>query len=408
MASSRREFQKILLASFISLTGSHFLTLSLAAFIMKSTGSAIQASLVFIVTFLPSVFFSGRVGHWIDRSLSRKLLIYSALGSAALTVLCGLCIASELSMFILAVLLSLRSVLNLVAKTSSTKWIKEISPPALQKERFKVHSFTFFLATALSGLMASIVLVNGTIQTVVIVDVLTFLLAIGVYLLLNPFNVALSEAQEQRRVSYTNTIREIFASRTLRTLFLLVALSQAVFQGAYQVLVTYLPVQHFNEGMSGVGFFQMSASGGIIAGFLLVWLYPESLAEKKLHFPKKSVSLAVLAAGALLATVFSSKLLFSLPFFFVLNFGFEAIWLHSFSEFFRASPKISTARYNFTLSSTSAFLMSLFTLVYATLIQFISLVGATTTMLVFLCLLPLFSVLLRVPERQQMLREGVE
>jgi hypothetical protein len=51
--------------------------------------------------------------------------------------------------------------------------------------------------------------------------------------------------------------------------------------------------------------------------------------------------------------------------FFIMNFAYECIWLFHSAEFFKQSPQSSAARYQFTLSSSAAFIMALTTLAYA-------------------------------------------
>jgi MFS family permease len=89
--NSTIEFRKLLFASLVSQAGSHFLTLSIASFILLETHSIVKASLVFSFSFLPSVFVSAKLGAWVDRSISRKLLIFNDVLAAVLSAVCGFC-----------------------------------------------------------------------------------------------------------------------------------------------------------------------------------------------------------------------------------------------------------------------------------------------------------------------------
>src|SRR6516164_8504344 len=94
--SPRREFVKLLAGAFVSQSGSHFLTITLAGFVLVRTKSLTQASLVFVLSYLPSLFVSARVGDWIDRRLSRWLLGRNELFGALTSLACGVCIAYNL------------------------------------------------------------------------------------------------------------------------------------------------------------------------------------------------------------------------------------------------------------------------------------------------------------------------
>jgi hypothetical protein len=131
----------------------------------------------------------------------------------------------------------------------------------------------------------------------------------------------------------------------------------------------------YQVGYSGVGAFQLAASIGITGGFLINWFAPQLFSEPTTRFPRRALGTSLIAVLALLACAFSATVSYGLFSFFVLNFTYECVWLHHNSEFFRASPKHHAARYQFTLSSCAAFLMSLLTLSYSAAVEFL---GAST------------------------------
>jgi MFS family permease len=377
--SDRPEFNKLLAASFISQIGSYFLTIALAAFVLVSSGSPIQSAMIFVVTYLPSILVGAKVGTWIDASLSKGLLIRNEIFCVFLSALCGVCIAYHLPLYVLCIVLSLRSILMLIGRSGSNKWIKLISPPETQRVRFKIYSFIFFLSTAISGILAGVVLAKGSIRLVVTIDIVTYFVGILIYLSLRPIALepGLLDRSEAPPQEVLSILRSIHRIPTLRTLFLLVCFSQALFQGAYSTLVSFLPIRQFQLGFQGVGSFQLATSLGIIAGFLLVYLFPHLLDERNLRAPLKAFFASGIGILALFACVSVLDPYLSLFFFFVLNCAYECIWLHSSSEFFRASPKAATARYSFTLSSCAGFLMSISTLSYAAAIQKSNLLSGT-------------------------------
>ena len=376
---SNSEFLKILLATFISQSGSHFLTLAIATHTYVTTGSLVSSALVFVVSYLPSIFFSSSLGLLIDNYLNRSFLIKNELLSILLTLLCGLAIYYKLPLSILCLILSIRSILSFVCRSSSSKWIKCISSPNEQALRFKLFSFAFFLSTAVSGILASVLLTQVSILYVIGIDALSYLLGIGVFASLIP--LAQEKAVEVKSVAINaeiipSTYFSIFQTKSLRMNFIFVCFSQALFQGAYSVLISYLPLSLFKLGMRGVGIFQLAASMGIILGFLILWALPEILKSPQSKYFFKIIGANIVAIGVLFLCLSSENLTRSVSLFFCLNILYELIWLHSSAEFFRASPLQATARFNFTLNSTAALSMALSTMSFAFCIQNFTIVTA--------------------------------
>lgn len=380
---NQREFSKLLAASFISQTGSHFLTLALSAFILMTTGSPILSGLVFVVSFLPSILVGSVLGHWVDRNLSRALIARNELISIAASIACGACIYFRLPISVLCAILAVRSILMFIGRAAATKWLKIITPPATQTNRIKLFNLAFFLSTAVSGILAAVVLKTMSIGVIVIIDALTYILGIVLYLSLSPIRVESDGAPLQTHTmpSLRETLSAIFAMPLVRTSFLLVCFSQALFQGAYSALVSYLPIQVFSLGISGVGAFQIAASLGITGGFLVNWLLPRVFRESAPTFPLRALVFSATATLALLVCVSAPIVPISLGAFCSLNFAYECVWLHHSSEFFRGSPKDHAARYQFTLSSCAAFLMSASTLGYSAAIQYLGVLQGTALVL---------------------------
>lgn len=379
----RREFIKLLIASFISQSGSHFLTIALAGFVFIRSGSVVAASLIFVLSYLPSIFVGAWIGDWIDRNLSRWVLACNELVSIIVSISCGLCISLKAPLPVLCMLIALRSLLLFTARTGGIKWIKLITSPALQASRVKFFFLSFFLSTATAGIMAALALRTPSILVVVLVDVGTYLLSFGAILLLRELESnAGTRAIVEKKVGTIATIKDILGQTELAPCFIAVCISQAVFQGAYSVLVSYLPINLFQLGVRGLGAFQVAASLGIITGFLILWLIPGIFAKNKENQPV--AMLITLSVGVLtvLACANVQKLHLSLFFFFVMNTAYECIWLYNSSEFFRKSNPAIIGRYQFVLTASASCTMAIFTLCYAGLIEIFDLrTGIATSLL---------------------------
>ena len=374
MLNSKSEFRKLLAASFISQSGSHFLTIALSAFILMHSKSVVLASLVFVFSFLPSVLVSPKLGHWVDNKVSRWLIARNELISIVATILCGLCIYLDLPVGVLCVILGFRSILLFIGRAAAIKWLKLITQPEIQAGRIKLFYLAFFLSTAVSGILAAQALNHLSIWTVVIIDSISYLGGLSLYLSLKQIKVQESSQQNGQfgignAPTLVETLTTIFSLPALRTSFLVVCLSQAIFQGAYSVLVSYLPIKHFNVGASGLGWFQIAASIGITVGFLVNWFAPKFLSERVTNFPFRAMVASFFAMCALVLCVNASSVISSLIPFLVLNLAYECIWLHHNSEFFRGSPIHHAARYQFTLAAVAAFVMAITTLAYSFAIE---------------------------------------
>lgn len=380
----KSDFIKLLFASFISQCGSYLLTLYLATFVFISSGSPVKSSLVFIFAFLPSVLVSSQLGSWIDRSISRSFLIYIELLSIFTSALCGTIVAYKLPLFILCSALGIRSILTFTSRTAATKWLKCITPLKLQSSRMKLLLLSFFLSTVIAGILAAIILQLSSINWVVLLDILTY--SIGILFLLSLQKIPISLRENFLNLSsidssLTKTIKKILQTPEIKTSFLFVCLSQAIFQGAYSSLISVLPILGFNLSPNGVGMFQVVTSIGIILGFLVNWHYP-SLLEQKTKIPSRTITIFMVATVCLFLSTHTNSLPLSLLSFFGLNFAYEFIWLFNNTEFFRASPTNDVARYQFTLTACASLLMSIFTLIYAFAIETLGLPNGSVVFLI--------------------------
>jgi hypothetical protein len=366
--NSRTEFTKLQLASFVSQSGSHFLTIALAAFVFAGSGSITKASLVFVLSFLPSVFFSSRLGGWIDRRLSKWLLARNELLSILTSVLCGLCLAYKAPLLILGAIIGARSLLLFVARTGGSKWTKLISPPELQANRIKFFFLSFFLSTAVAGVLAGAVLSHPSVFTVIAIDVATYLISFSILLTLREIPAGSGQQSTTGgEVRLLGTLREIWSLPPIRAAFVAVCLSQALFQGAYSVLVSYLPMGKLHMGLQGIGNFQLAASVGITLGFLVVWALPNFL-TRGVRTARFGIILGSGLVGLLLCII-SKSTLPSLASFFLFNAAYECIWLFYSAEFFQKSPSNVLARYQFTLTASASFLMALSTVGYSLMME---------------------------------------
>lgn len=374
------EFCKLLLASFISQTGSHFLTIALAGFVFTQSGSLTKASLIFILSYLPAIFVAAQIGHWIDCKLSRWLLVRNDVLAIIISALCGICVAFALPLGLLCGLVAVRSLLLFATRSGVIKWIKLITPATSQPARIKIFYLTFFISTAVAGVLVATVLKTPTILVIVLLDAGTYLLSIITFFTLRKL-VITEIGIGTLSVGTLRSLREIFRIRILSAQFAAVCFSQSIFQGAYSVLVYYLPLDRFQLGLQGLGAFQIAASLGIIGGFLIVWRAPTALAQQQRGKTITLITFLGVGIVGILVSISTTALFPSLLCFSLFNCAYECIWLHNSSEFVQLSPQTTVARYQLVMTACASCAMAGFTFFYAGLIQ---LLGVQTGVLVVL------------------------
>lgn len=400
------EFIKLVLASFVSQSGSYFLTIAITAFILETTGSLTKASIVFALTYLPSAINSAKLGNFIDRKLSKELLIMNEVLSIFVTILCGIALYYQWSLVILCFFIALRAILTFVHKTGCLTWIKRISPPETQNSRVKLNSLGFFLSTAVAGIMVAYFLKEISIPLIISIDIATYVISILTILFLNQLS-QISVPEKIDRVSFFATINNIAQVQMIKRSFVFVVISQAIFQGAYTTLVSYLPISHFNIGTEGTGYFQLAASIGIILGFVLVWILPHLLMDNEKGIPYRGLFAGFIGLVALGVITTTTSVYQAIFMFYLMNFTYECIWLHHFAEFFRISPKHSIGQYAFVLGAFSSFVMSICVMGYAVAIDIFGLPLGVLSFLTILLAISIIYTLIKTKQKTVTQQIGV-
>lgn len=374
-------FQSLFAATFVSQSGAHLLTLALSAFLLSKTGSLLAATSVFVFSYLPGVIFSAHLGRWIDRKLGRKILVANDLAALGLSLLCGYVVATGKPFLLLFALLALRSVSTFFGRAAVMKWVRLTAlPEGLQSETQLIY-LSFFLSTTFSGLMALFVLGAASIWPVVILDIVTYLISASNYFFVDDKAVIAQRTHAAlspvRWHQYLLTLEEMLRNPRLFSVVMIFVLSVAVFQGAYCILINYLPL-FFATGRSGVGSFQLAASLGILAGFALNRKYGAAVNTGKLR-----TGFFAGAISALLISTATASLPLSIFAFFLFHFLFESVWLTAASDLVALSPAERVGEFQFVATSTAALLMSIWALVFATVTHLLGPVWAAIALIGF-------------------------
>jgi MFS family permease len=369
--NKNKEFLKILLGTFISQSGSYFMTLSLAAAFYILTNSVIGAATIMVLSYLPAVFVSGLVGNIVDKKLSRQMLVLLEVFSASISILCAVFLYYHYYI-ILLILLTLRSCLSFTTRAAQTRWVKIITPENSQSKRIKLLLLAFFLSTTTAGILVGVVIgddIYSGITKVAVIDFITYLVSvIIIWTLHEPNNLRTPKSYSPlnfKNIYYQtlSTILDVFKDKSLMRPFLFVVFSQGLFQGAYQALISIMP-NYFNKSISAISLFQISASVGLLFAFIFLWIKPNLPYFKYSYFIV--ISLGILS---MIMVIIVGKMEYSVIFFGIFNLFYEIVWLHNRSVFFVKTPISHVGRYQFTLDSLAGVVMSLCTISCASLIK---------------------------------------
>lgn len=376
-------FHSLWSATFVSQTGAHLLTLALSAFLLSKTGSLLAATNVFVFSYLPGAIFSAHLGRLIDRKLSRKILVMNDLAALVLSLLCGWVVATGKPFFLLCVLLSLRSISTFFGRAAVMKWVRLTAAPETLHSATQLIYLSFFLSTTLSGMLAIFALGSQSIWPVVGLDVATYLVSALIFLFIDDKSIISQRTHTAlspvRLHQYLLSLEEMLRNPRLFPVVTTFVVSVALFQGAYCILINYLPLA-FATGRSGVGWFQLAASLGILAGFALNRTRGISARLKAGRTP---ILFSIGAVLGLLASCATSVLLLSILAFFFFHFLFESVWLAAAAELVALSPADRVGEYQFVATSTATLLMSVWALVFANTTSLLGPVWATVALVGF-------------------------
>ncbi len=369
-------FQSLWIAGFVSQTGAHLLTLALSAFLLAKTGSLLAATNVFVFSFLPGALFSAHLGRFIDQKLSRKLLVLNDIVALGLSLLCGWVVATNQSFLLLCLLLSLRSISTSFSRSAVMKWVRLTSSLEALQSQTQLIYLSFFLSTTFSGLMATFALGASSVWPVVALDVATYFISAGIFLFIDDSSIRslpkLSTATPLRPHQYLLTLVEMLETPRLLPIVLIFVIATALFQGAYCILINYLPLT-LSAGRSGVGWFQLAASVGILGGFAL---NRRAGASRRLTTRRTALTVFGLGIVGLFASTTTHSLAISLLAFFLFHFLYESIWLAAASQLVALSPAERVGEFQFVATSTALLLMSLWALIFVNITTLISPVWA--------------------------------
>ncbi len=262
----------------VSLVGSGLTGFGLGIWVYQQTGSVTRFALISLFTTLPGILLSSVAGALVDRWDRRRALILADTGSALATLSIALLLyLDRLEIWHIYVAMGISSAF------SALQWPAYVSATTLlvSKRDFSRAAGLRNLAQAASDLAApvlgGVILVTAGIQTVILVDVATFLFAVSTLLLIR---IPRPEESAEGRAARGSIWREAahgwtyVRSRPGLLGLLLTAPSSNLVQGTVRVLAPPMVLAYASARALGMA---LSIAGlGFLTGSLLmsVWRGP--------------------------------------------------------------------------------------------------------------------------------------
>jgi DHA3 family macrolide efflux protein-like MFS transporter len=267
-------FSIVWLGQLVSMTGSGMTRFALTIWVWQETGEATALALVAIFSFAPAIFFSPIAGAIVDRVSRKKIMIASDL-------------AAGLSTVALLVLFSTGHLViwHLWAAGFFASAFESFQFPAysaaittmIEKKHYTranamlgmVQSASMIIAPVLAGSLLYVIGING----IMIIDIATFIFAIGMLLLVaipNPAETAVGRASRGTLLKESVFgFRYIFSNRSLLGLLLIFFTTNLTF-GLTMILLAPMILSRTGDNSAVLGTtMMMFGIGGVVGGLLI-------------------------------------------------------------------------------------------------------------------------------------------
>jgi len=297
-----KDFWKFFAGQTISNVGSSFTLFVVPLLVFKLTGSALNLALVTAAEFLPYLLFGLVIGAAVDR-VDRKRLMISADITQALVI----------SSIPLLAALGLLPVwwIYVVGFATSTLWIcfntAEFAamPSLVDKEDLVTANghlqAGYSAATVVGPVLAGLLVALVPIETVLLLDALSFLVsALTLALIATSFNAGVEEQQGPRNIrgEVAEGLRYVMGHPVLRNVCIMMALVNCVGYTVYAQLVLFAK-ERLGASDTQVGLLYAAGSAGMIALALAA-----NPLRRRVSFSK--VALGTIMLGGILIVLLAS------------------------------------------------------------------------------------------------------
>jgi MFS family permease len=180
-----RAFILLCIGQTVSLLGTNLAGFALGFWVLEKSGSVMNLALVFTLMALPGIFIAPIAGVWVDRWDKRWIMILGDSCAAMSTlIVTWLLFVGQLSIWHVYLL----TILNALADTFQRPAFAAIMPVLVPKEQMGrangIVQAVLAVSQILAPLLAGILVVSIQVQGVLLIDFLTFLVAIFVTIII--------------------------------------------------------------------------------------------------------------------------------------------------------------------------------------------------------------------------------
>ncbi|QHY99229.1 Putative bacilysin exporter BacE [Streptomyces sp. S4.7] len=296
----RRNFVLLWLAGLISETGDWLLITGMPIYVYYLTGSPLITSTVFIVEMVPVVLLSSFAGVMIDRWNRGRVLLIIPLAQA---VLLGplLFVHSSAELWVVYLVAAAQAVLGQFVEPARTAVLPALVEPDQLGTANGLMGASSNLGRLVGSSLGGLALVGGSLDTIVIADAATFLLAGGL-IAVTRFGTGSAPVEPSRPVSVVRAWRDglslIVGHRGICGTFVSMALSSMA-QGLFLVLFIVFVDRRLHGGSAEMGLLRGIQAIGGLAGGLLVGLVGGRLGADR------AITFGALGVGALSLAVWN-------------------------------------------------------------------------------------------------------
>jgi MFS family permease len=301
-----RAFGLIWCGQLISLIGSQLTSFALSVGILEGRRSISQFALVFVFATLPGVLVSPLAGVLADRWNRRRIMLASDLGAAAVSLwLFAQLSGGSQALWQIYLAVTLASLLNAFQVPAYAALVPQLVPPEQIGRATGMVQGAQAVAVLLAQLLAGVLVVYLPVQTIILIDMLSFGVSVALLLLVRvpPPRAAAPAAGRLRPRELLSGWSYIAARRGLLGLVLFLAFSNFML-GTLEVLLRPLVLSFGST--ADLGMVLTGAGAGMLAGSVLigVWGGPRRRVLGLLGFHFAAMALMLVPGGwpALLPT----------------------------------------------------------------------------------------------------------
>jgi amino acid adenylation domain-containing protein len=278
-------FALVAFGEFISLTGSGLTAFALGVWTYLNTGSVTMFGLMSACALVPGILVAPFAGAVVDRTDRRRVMLAADLSAGLGTAVIAILLATDrLATWHIFVVLGWMSACGAFQRPAYLSAIPQLIPKRYLARANGIIQTAEALSTTIAPLLAGTLVVTIGLAGVIVVDVVTFVVAVTVLTLVTFPNSLPWRRREPLLAEVAGGWRFIVARRGIVALLLHAALTN-LFLSAMAVLVTPLVLTGFGAADQLGWVLAAGGAGGVLGGLAMaLWGGPRRLMDGVLGF----------------------------------------------------------------------------------------------------------------------------